>query len=106
MIRMACSVEYIEYVCQQLSEAGDVRSRKMMGDYIIYLDEKPVITACDNLCYVKKIPALESIMADAECGCPYPGAKEHYILDIDHKKEALNVVKILWKELPFPKKKK
>lgn len=103
---MACSVEYIEYVCQQLSEAGNVRSRKMMGDYIIYLDEKPVITACDNLCYVKKIPALELIMADAECGCPYPGAKEHYILDIDHKKEALNVVKILWKELPFPKKKK
>ncbi|MBR0501679.1 MAG: transcriptional regulator [Paludibacteraceae bacterium] len=103
---MACSVEYIEYVCQQLSEVGNVRSRKMMGDYIIYLDEKPVITACDNLCYVKKIPVLESIMADAECGCPYPGAKEHYILDIDHKKEALNVVKILWKELPFPKKKK
>ncbi|MCQ2209883.1 MAG: TfoX/Sxy family protein [Paludibacteraceae bacterium] len=103
---MSCSIDYIEYVCSQLSSVGEVRSRKMMGDYLIYIDEKPVIIACDNLCYVKKVPEIESLMVEAECGFPYPGAKEHYILDIDHKKEAMMVVKILRDVLPYPKQRK
>lgn len=103
---MSCSVDFIEYVCSQLSSVGEVRSRKMMGDYLIYIDEKPVIIACDNLCYVKKVPEIESLMVEAECGFPYPGAKEHYILDIDHKKEAKMVVKILRDVLPYPKQRK
>lgn len=103
---MSCSVDFIEYVCSQLSSVGEVSSRKMMGDYLIYIDEKPVIIACDNLCYVKKVPEIESLMVEAECGFPYPGAKEHYILDIDHKKEAMMVVKILRDVLPYPKQRK
>lgn len=103
---MSCSIDYIEYVCSQLSSVGEVRSRKMMGDYLIYIDEKPVIIACDNLCYVKKVPEIESLMVEAECGFPYQGAKEHYILDIDHKKEAMMVVKILRDVLPYPKQRK
>lgn len=103
---MSCSVDFIEYVCSQLSSVGEVRSRKMMGDYLIYIDEKPVIIACDNLCYVKKVPEIESLMVEAECGFPYQGTKEHYILDIDHKKEAMMVVKILRDVLPYPKQRK
>lgn len=45
---MACTTDFIDFVCSQLRQAGEVRSRKMFGDYVIYLDEKPVITACDN----------------------------------------------------------
>lgn len=33
---MACSVDFIESVCEALAPLGEVRSRKMMGDYIIY----------------------------------------------------------------------
>lgn len=44
-----CSPEYIEFVCAQLKGLGVVRSRKMMGDYVIYVDEKCVITACDEV---------------------------------------------------------
>ena len=44
-----CSPEYIEFVCAQLEGLGAVRSRKMMGDYVIYVDEKCVITACDEV---------------------------------------------------------
>lgn len=52
---MACSIDFIEELCEILSPLGEVRSRKMMGDYVIYVNEKCVITACDNLAYVKKI---------------------------------------------------
>lgn len=103
---MACTPEYIEFVCSQLAAVGEVRARKMMGDYVIYVDEKCVIIACDGQCYVKKIPELEALMTDAECGFPYEGAKEHYILDIDHRDHAQKVVSVLRDTLPYPKPKK
>jgi hypothetical protein len=54
-----------------------------MGDYVIYLDEKCVITACDNIAFIKKHPCVSELMSDAETGCAYEGAKEGYILSFD-----------------------
>lgn len=101
---MATPTDFIEFVCSQIAAAGEVRSRKMFGDYMVYLDEKPVITVCDGICYVKKLPAIEEMMCDAECGFPYEGAKEHYILDIGHAGLAVKVVRTIWDAVPFPKK--
>ena len=33
---MACSTDFIEFVCNALAPLGEVRARKMMGDYVIY----------------------------------------------------------------------
>lgn len=33
------------------------------------------------------------MMAEAEVGFPYDGAKEHYILDIEHSENAVPVIK-------------
>lgn len=103
---MACSKEYIEFVCHQLAPLGEVRFRKMMGDYVIYLNEKCIITACDNIAYIKKLECLAPLMADAETGHPYEGAKECYILDLADSSHTRQVVSTLWDALPFPKKKK
>lgn len=92
---MSCSKEFIDVVCSALAELGNVRARRMMGDYIIYVNDKMVITACDEICYVKKLPAIADLMADADCGSPYEGAKEHYILDMDLREHALNVVRAI-----------
>lgn len=103
---MACTTDFIEFICTTLTPLGDVRSRKMMGDYVIYVNEKPVITACDNIAYVKKLPCIADLMTDAECGCPYEGAKEAYILDFSDTRKVRKVIGILWDNLPFPKSKK
>lgn len=101
---MACSTDFIDFVCQTLRPLGEVRPRKMMGDYIIYVNEKCVATACDNLLYVKILPCIKDLMASAEVGRPYDGAKEHYILDLADAAHARAVVSALWEELPFPGK--
>ncbi|MDO4181606.1 MAG: TfoX/Sxy family protein [Bacteroidales bacterium] len=101
---MATTTDFIDFVCSQIAAAGEVRSRKMFGDYVVYLDEKPVITVCDGICYVKKLPAIDAMMRDAECGFPYEGAREHYILDIAHGDHAMRVVRAVWESVPFPKK--
>lgn len=37
---MACTTDFIDFVCSQLRQAGEVRSRKMFGDYVIFLKRK------------------------------------------------------------------
>ncbi len=102
---MACTSEFIESVCDTLRPLGEVRSRKMMGDYVIYVNGKCVITACDNLAYVKKLPCIADLMTDAETGFPYQGAKEAYILNFAETRKILKVIETLWSDLPYPKSK-
>lgn len=103
---MACNTEYIDFICKVLAPLGEVRSRKMMGDYIIYVNEKCVITACDNTAFIKKLDCIVPLMTDAETGYAYEGAKEGYILDFTDQRKAREVISILWEALPFPKKKR
>lgn len=103
---MVCSIEFIDGICDVLAPLGEVRSRKMMGDYVVYVNDKCVITACDNVAFVKKLPAIAELMRDAECGCPYPGAKEAYILDFTNPARALKVIQTLWDAMPLPTSKK
>ena len=103
---MACSLEYINFLCSQLQDMGVVRSHRQFGDWCIYVDEKAVILACDEIAYVKKHPVIELLMKDAECGYPFEGAKEHYILDIEHRELVEKVVKALLPELTYPRHKK
>ncbi len=103
---MACSIEFIETLCDLLSPLGEVRSRKMMGDYVIYVNEKCVITACDNIAYIKKLPCLAELMEGEACGCPYSGAKVAYILDLSRREKVLKAIEIIWDKLPFPKSKR
>lgn len=103
---MACSPEYIDFVCEVLTPLGEVRYRKMMGDYVIYVNDKCVITACDNNAFIKKLDCIAPLMADAETGCAYAGAKEGYILDFSDQRKVREVISALWDALPFPKKKK
>ncbi|MDE7135020.1 MAG: TfoX/Sxy family protein [Muribaculaceae bacterium] len=103
---MACTTDFIDFILEVLSPLGEVRSRKMMGDYVIYLNDKCVITACDNNAYIKKLPCIAELMADAEVGYAYEGAKEGYILSFDDQQRARRVISTIWEELPFPKSKK
>ena len=63
---MASNIEFIEFISSQLEDLGYVRCRKMFGDYMIYLDEKPIILVCDNIAYIKRLPELSDLMSDAE----------------------------------------
>jgi len=103
---MATSVEFIQYVCDQIKGPWEIRYRKMFGEYMVYVNDKPILLVCDNAVYVKKLDCLAEIMPGAETGFPYPGAKEHYLLDIDDPDLSGEVVAVLERLTPFPKPKK
>jgi TfoX/Sxy family transcriptional regulator of competence genes len=103
---MATTRDFIDYVCGQITDAGVVRSQKMFGEYMVYVDEKPTLLVCDNTVFVKQLACVTQILEDAETGSPYNGAKEHYILDIDNSKKSTEVAKLVSQNTPLPKKKK
>ncbi len=103
---MASQIELIEYICSQMGGLGNVRYRQMFGDYMIYLNEKPIVLVCDNIAYVRRHPAIAELMCQSEIGIPYEGAKEHYIIDPGHKNHLMQVLTILEEVLPLPKTRK
>jgi TfoX/Sxy family transcriptional regulator of competence genes len=103
---MATSLEYIEFVCDQLREFAHVRYQKMFGEYMVYVNSKPILLVCDNTVFVKKLECIAEKMRGAPSGFPYSGAKEHYILDIDDSDFASEIIHILETVTPLPKPKK
>ena len=105
---MSTTTEYIEYVCEQIKGIGEIRYKKMFGEYMVYVNDKPVIIVCDNVPFIKKLDCIKELMQDAETGYPYNGAKEHYVLDVDDREFCKSIVMEVEKVtlVPTPKKKK
>jgi TfoX/Sxy family transcriptional regulator of competence genes len=111
---MATTQDFAEFVCDQISGAGSgasagagaVRFRKMFGEYMIYVNDKPILLVCDNTVYVKKLDVAAPLLAEAPRGIPYNGAKEHYILDIEDRDLSLQVIAALLPVTKVPVKKK
>ena len=103
---MATTNEYIEYVCEQIKGVGEIRYKKMFGEFMVYVNNKPIVIVCDNVPFVKKLECIEEMMNQAQTGFPYKGAKEHYILDIDDVNLCQAVITKLEKITPIPKPRK
>jgi len=103
---MASDLDYVQYVIDQIKTNGKITYKKMFGEYLIYLNNKPVIMVCDNTTFVKMLDCIKPLMENAETGFPYKGAKKHYIINVDDSEYLSNVVIILEKNVPIPKKKK
>ena len=103
---MATNLDFAQYVCEQIAPCGCVRYRKMFGEYMIYINEKPVLLVCDNTVFVKMLTELECLLSDAPTGYPYDGAKLHYILDIDDALLCRDVISVAEQLIAIPKKKR
>ncbi|MPW26737.1 transcriptional regulator [Alkalibaculum sp. M08DMB] len=103
---MATSVEYMEYICDQIRGIGDIRYKKMFGEYMLYVNDKPILLVCDSTVYVKCLDCIAEQMKNEQTGIPYTGSKAHYILDIDNKDFSKDVILSLEKVIPLPKPRK
>jgi len=105
---MASSLDFIEYVCDQIAGTGMVTFRKMFGEYMVYVNAKPILLICNNTVYIKMQDCIRDVMKNADTDAPYNGAKLHYILDIDNAELSRQVIRILEPitSIPKPRKKK
>ena len=103
---MATTQDYIEFVCEQVRGDWDIRYKKMFGEYMVYINDKPILLVCDNTVFVKQLDCIRDLMAKADKGHPYTGAKQHYILDVEDTALAKKVIATLEPVTPLPKPRK
>jgi TfoX/Sxy family transcriptional regulator of competence genes len=92
---MSTTIDFIEYVISLIEPRFYPRYKKMFGEYMIYINNKPLILVCDSMVYVKDIPQLSILLDTCEKGAPYPKAKLHYIIDFENKDLFNEVIQIL-----------
>lgn len=104
---MASNLEFVEYVAEQLSAAGEITYRKMFGEYGMYLDGKIFAVICDDQLFIKVTEAGRKIAPQLTLAPPYESAKDYFLFeDIDDKEFLVDFVKKTWEALPMPKPKK
>ncbi|MDE6594018.1 MAG: TfoX/Sxy family protein [Oscillospiraceae bacterium] len=104
---MAANKEYLNFILEQLSELNDITYRAMMGEYIIYYQDKIVGGIYDNRFLVKPTKSAKSLMPYAPFELPYDGAKEMLLVEkVDSKDFLTKLFNAMYSELPAPKKKK
>lgn len=103
--KMATTENYIKYICEQLEGIGEIRYKKMFGEYMVYVNDKPVIIVCENTAFVKELDIIKEDLKNADVGFPYKGAKEHYILDIDNSEFSKEILSKIESVTIVPKKK-
>lgn len=153
---MASSKEFLEYCLEQIEasldssvadfgaldsrlesnmpESSDLRrhytftSRKMFGEYCIYVREskaksfqnnadstsahealtqpKPIFLLCDDTLFAKPHKILDSLLPNHPKAPPFPGAKQWYIMDIDNLSQLRETIITLTPHLAPAKAKK
>ena len=104
---MASNTDFVQYIADQCSGAGEIMTKKMFGDYGIYCDGIIFGLICDDSFFVKPTEAGRAILRKEELRPPYEGAKDYfYIADVDDRDYISALVRETCKELPMPKPKK
>ncbi len=104
---MACHAEYVQYIGEQCSGAGEITLRKMFGEYGIYCDGKIFGLICDDQLYIKITAGGRALRPELETASPYEGAKPHFLMtDVDDRESLSAFVRATCEELPLPKPKK
>lgn len=81
---MACTTDFVQYVVDQCSTAGEITVKKMFGDYGIYCNGKIFGLLCDDCLYIKPTEAGKKKLKSIDLRPPYPGAKDYfYIADLE-----------------------
>lgn len=105
---MATKKSTVEYILEQIAEAGTVSARKMFGEYAIYCNGKVVALACDDKLFVKPTKAGKKFIVDVTEEPAYPGAKPYYLISGEQWDDAewlTELIKLTTLDLPQPKKK-
>lgn len=104
---MASHAEFVEYVAEQMQQAGSIRSKKMFGEYGLYCDGMFFAVICDDQLFVKITPQGEAAFPDLPKVPPYPGAKDNFLVeDVDDRDQLTRLVRITCEALMLQPAKK
>ena len=104
---MASHKDFVDYVAEQLREAGAIRSRKMFGEYGLYCDDVFFAVICDDQFFVKITPESEAAFPDLPKTPPYEGARDSFpVEDVEDRERLTKLTRITCEALRSKPQKK
>ncbi len=104
---MASELHIVEFIAEQMEEAGEITYRAMFGEYALYCDGKIMALVCDDQLFVKPTGAGRTFIGDVIEASPYPGAKPYFLIEdqLEDREWIGNLVRLTVKELSETKPK-
>jgi len=105
---MASDQNFVEMIVEQLQNCGEIRYRKMFGEYAVYSNDKVVGLICDNQLFIKPTVAGREFIGEPVEAPPYPGAKNSFLIEdkLEDGEWLSELIRISEQELPMPKPRK
>ena len=105
---MSSNQDFVDFIVEQMDNAGTVTYRKMFGEYAIYSDGKIVALICDDQLFIKQTEGGRSFIGNVVEAPPYPGAKMSFLIEdkFEDREWISQLIRITANELPEPKPKK
>jgi TfoX/Sxy family transcriptional regulator of competence genes len=104
---MATREDTAQYIVDQLVGLSGVSTRKMFGEYALYLENKVVALICDDQFFLKPTEAGAKLLDAPAMAPPYPGAKLYYVLvdELEQREVLKRLVQATANALPVAKAK-
>jgi TfoX/Sxy family transcriptional regulator of competence genes len=104
---MATREDTVQYIRDQAGLGRRLESRKMFGEYALYLDGKVIALVCDDQLFLKPTPQGRQFLGTVAEGAPYPGAKPHFLIaeELEDPERLAQALEITASALPAPRPK-
>ena len=96
----------VDFIIEQIAAVGDVRAKRMFGEYGIFCAEKMVALVCDDQLYVKPTERGREFAGACDEASPYPGAKPCLLISgerWDNRDWMSELIRVTAADLPMPK---
>jgi len=105
---MASDQDFVEFITDQMRDAGCISYRKMFGEYAVYCDGKVVALVCDNQLFIKPTEKGRSYIGNICEAPPYPGARMYFLIEdaFEDREWISGLIRITANQLPPPKQKR
>lgn len=105
---MGSKQQTADFIVDQLSPVGQIRAKRMFGEFGLYCGDVFFGLICDDRLFVKPTEIGRQFIGKPIEGIPYPNARPHFLLDdkIDNGPWLCDVVRATVQELATLKKPK
>lgn len=104
---MSSSPQYLQFVLEQLSDLPSISWRPMMGEYILYYQDKIIGGVYDNRFLIKPVKSALSLLKEPVYETPYPGAKQMLLIQqLEDKDFLTSLIKTIYDDFPTPSPKR
>jgi TfoX/Sxy family transcriptional regulator of competence genes len=104
---MASDKSFVDFLVDQMGNAGLISQKKMFGEYAIYCNGKVVALVCDNQLFVKSTKGGREYIGNPVEAAPYTGAKPHFLIEdaFEDREWISGLIRTTVEELPIPQPK-